>query len=819
MMRLLLYSLSAVFLFFALIPFDNVFAAVSAKHIMSLKAELNQPSDIAVSANGDSYVLDGVNNRVVVFDEKANYKFSFAISGTEKPLIDPPMGIAVDKNYVYIANTGQANINLFSRTGGFKKSIPLFGEKTPEPVALTVVDGDIIWSDRSNYQFCRTNIRSGNTLFCRGQKGSKKGQFHFPFQLLSDSQGYIYIIDILNGRLQVFNRKGKYFMQIGRFGTGYAELYRPNGLALDDKQNLYVGDSYFGTISIFNNGRYLGKLLNLDRQMLKLKSPVGIKYWQGKLYISDSLSNSIEVYQLEYDSTAGPRQPGKMENLSRKNCLICHLSWSSNYQVKAEKSPKLAPVASEHMCYSCHHGAVVDSRRSIGQKQQHPDIQHMRKRKKNKREDKIPVAIPLLEKDKLYCGSCHDPHVAEKNGGTLYKKHGNPWLRMANHDGTLCQRCHESLVDNVWDKQRPRKGINHSIGTFFKPPPEAGARGYSSETKLQKGLPDNLRWAGATLSPAGKMICQSCHQIHGGENESLTAIRIKKSELCRACHERQYAEDREDARRKAVHPVNIKLDIPVKLGDKKVEFITCLTCHSAHAGKKGSALLKFESANGELCIYCHDKYDALKNSDHDLLNTADKSHNIHDKTPQQSGLCGTCHSLHRANKTRPFLSAVKTFKYEGKEPLLKRDRFCLDCHRNKGLADKARIKHFSHPAKDMVLRSNPEIMPLVDKKGHFAEFGKIACVTCHNPHRWNSKDKTGENNKPNSAANTDKSQDGNVRNSFLRRQGVRGSFCVNCHGIEAKPRYQYYHDDFVRNSLDNVLPAQKPAGGLPAELY
>ena len=816
-MIFLFYRIPGAVLFFMLFSFSNVFATVIAKHIITLKAGLNQPSDIAVADNGDSYVLDGINNRVVVFDKEANVKFSFVGPETEVSLVEPPMGIAIDKNHVYVANSGQAKIDIFSHAGVLRKSIFLFGKKPPEPVSLTIDDADIIWSDRRNHQLCRTNISSGKTLFCWGEKGSGKEQFHFPFQLLKDAEGYIYVVDVINARLQIFNHRGQYFMQIGRPGIGPGELYRPNGLALDDKQNLYIGDSYFGTISIFNNGRYLGYLLDLNKQTLKLKSPVGIKYRQGKLYIADALNNSVEVYQLKYDSSVfvPPQEPDETENISRKNCLICHLSWSPGYKFAAGKTPAPAPVASEHMCYSCHHGAVVDSRRSIGQKHQHPDIQHPRKHKKDgkhTRKDKIPSVVPVLGKDKLYCGSCHDPHVAEKNGGTLYEKHANPWLRIANHDGKLCQRCHESLVDNVWNKKRPEKGVNHSIGTFLETPPEAGARGYALETKLQKGLPARLHRAGATLSPERKMICQSCHQIHGSENESLTAVRIDKSEFCRTCHERQYAKDREEARRKAIHPVNIKLTTPIKLGDEKIDFITCLTCHSAHKGKKGSALLKFESRNGKLCSYCHDQYDALKDTDHDLLNTADKSHNIHAQTPQQSGLCGTCHSLHRADKTRPSLSAVKTYKYEGKEPVLERDRFCLDCHRNKGLAKKSLIKYFSHPSRDMVLRSNPNSMPLINKKGQLAEFGKIACVTCHNPHRWNSKDKTGKENKPDLAAKTHKNQHGNVLNSFLRRQGVRGSFCVDCHGIEAKPRYKYYHDSFVRKSLDEGLLIQTPAG-------
>ena len=40
---------------------------------------------------------------------------------------------------------------------------------------------------------------------------------------------------------------------------------------------------------------------------------------------------------------------------------------------------------------------------------------------------------------------------------------------------------------------------------------------------------------------------------------------------------------------------------------------------------------------------------------------------------------------------------------------------------------------------------------------------------------------------------------GNILNSFLRQQGVKDSFCVDCHGIEAPLKYKYYHDSLVRD--------------------
>ncbi len=779
---------------------SGAFAAVIAEHALRLESGLEQPTDVAVSGNGDIYVLDGVNDRVVVFDHSGKRKFTFGEKKAEGDGLNLPLGIAVDASSVFVADTGNRRIALFSHDGRFLRGIAVAGE----PVALALDGGDLIWSDRRHHRICRVHIATGKLRFCRGGEGEKRGQFRFPFQLLSDPEGYLHVVDVLNARVQIFDRRGRHFMHLGRFGVGGSALFRPNGLARDERGNLYVSDSYFGTIALFRNGRPSGLLLDPNGQPLRLGSPAGMTIRQGRLYVADPAADRIEIYRLRTApvSSAGTA-PATAADVSRRNCIMCHLSWSPDYVPPAGGKEKVPPVASSRMCYSCHHGAVVDSRRRIGQKAQHPDIHHPRDektRKGHKREDEIPEAIPLVENETLYCGSCHDPHVAEKDGGTLYDEHGNPWLRTGNHDGRLCQRCHASLLDDIWMDERKRRGLTHPVGTFLKAPPVPGAKGYATETTLHDGLPAALVEGGAALSPEGKMICQSCHQIHGGEGEALTVAPVAKAELCQTCHRRQHAEDRDDARRKGVHPVNVRLDEPVKLGEEKVEFITCLTCHSVHKGKRNTALLKFRADNGELCAYCHEGYDAVGDSDHDLRQTADDSRNIHGQTPEQSGLCGACHSLHRAGRRRPFLSAVEPHEYAGKEEVLERDRLCLDCHHEKGPAKEAVVERVSHPFERMVLRSNPEDMPLVDGEGKLAEFGRIGCVTCHDPHRWEKRDPGKEPAQgQDRAVKGHGNREGNVLTSFLRHKEIKGRFCVNCHGIEARPKYKYYHDNWVRS--------------------
>jgi cytochrome c553 len=91
--------------------------------------------------------------------------------------------------------------------------------------------------------------------------------------------------------------------------------------------------------------------------------------------------------------------------------------------------------------------------------------------------------------------------------------------------------------------------------------------------------------------------------------------------------------------------------------------------------------------------------------------------------------------LHRGEAKSPFLSATILKEVESRDktaPGLKRDELCLNCHQKEGVAKEKVIEFYGHPYKDMVLFSDEKVMPLVETAHEkIAEFGAIACITCH----------------------------------------------------------------------------------------
>jgi len=883
-----------------------------------LSADMDQPSDLAIADDGRIYVLDGLQGRVVVFEGSGKVRTTFGDVGSGSGQLRLPMGIAIEDRQLYVADSGNNRIAIFDTSGRFVRNIALKMHKgdeyLPEPVALKVVAGVITWSDRRNHRICRNDAVSGEQLNCWGKRGEGKGEFTNPFQIDSDRDGYLYIVDVLNARVEIFSRRGRYFSTLARFGIGAGELFRPNGIAFmhlkDSRQELlFIADSYSGTISLFNERSYVGLLADERGLPLQFDAVVGVRWHKGLLYVIDARRNRVEIFNTDSLENAlsktvaksnlvnDKHQRGKgWEGSSRKKCVTCHLSWAPDYLGRAGEEDGIAPVATQRMCYSCHHGAVIDSRAALSNRHrdgQHPDIHHQREESsltaeqngQDEREDKMPKAFPLIDDKTLYCGSCHTPHrndeeIDKGDVDTLYSKHANPWLRVLNHDGDLCQQCHESKLASTLDSKHPPRGINHPVGIYLKSPSDSTVKGYALRENLHNGLPESLSQRGASLGSDSNMTCQSCHQIHGAVNGELLPQDHNEGDLCASCHEHEATTDAKEARRKGVHPVNIDLEEVVDIDGVEVKRVNCITCHSVHDGREESALLtrsttdietlcsschqrhdafdeveakqkgvhavnmtlkeavtidgeemtqmgcltchsvhkgkadtpslRLDHRNGELCSRCHESDTAVLNSDHDLRITASESRNRFDQSPHEAGVCGSCHTLHRGpekpksggqdkdKEKIAFLYSGKLQPYAGDEEVLERDHICLDCHRDKGVAQDAWVEHFSHPARDLVLRSNPRKMPLINEANRRAEFGVIACVTCHEPHRWTADLFESQQPLEFELDGEAKNVRGNIGNSFLRNSEVADSFCVDCHGLETRLKYKYYHDQFSR---------------------
>jgi len=87
---------------------------------------------------------------------------------------------------------------------------------------------------------------------------SADGEFYNPWGITTDSEGYVYVVDSRNHRIQKFTADGTYLTQWGSAGSGDGQFDWPNNIALDGVDNIYVLDRGNDRIQKFTtDGTYL----------------------------------------------------------------------------------------------------------------------------------------------------------------------------------------------------------------------------------------------------------------------------------------------------------------------------------------------------------------------------------------------------------------------------------------------------------------------------------------------------------------------------------------------------------------------------------
>lgn len=85
------------------------------------------------------------------------------------------------------------------------------------------------------------------------------GRFRQPTDVAWDSRGNTYISDgYINSRVAKFDRNGDWVKSFGEPGTGPGQFRTPHAIAIDVKDNVYVGDRGNQRVQIFDtDGKYL----------------------------------------------------------------------------------------------------------------------------------------------------------------------------------------------------------------------------------------------------------------------------------------------------------------------------------------------------------------------------------------------------------------------------------------------------------------------------------------------------------------------------------------------------------------------------------
>lgn len=259
----------------------------------------NMPSDAAVGPDGNLYVLDGVNHRIVVYDADGKFRFKFGSRGGDLGQLLFPLGITTAPDgKVYVADSGNHRFQVFSADGNPLKVVPLPNTTSgmpPDPTDVTVdsIREQLYVVDNDNHKLHVYNLSNNSFEQVWGGPGQGRRQFRFPFLIDTSSQGYVFVVEPINTRVQVLNSKGKFVCFIGAWGVKPGQLFRPKGVVTFEDR-VFVTDSYLGRVQIFDmGGDFLGMLTDSEGAPIQLTTPTGITI--------DSKRRRLYVVELKAD--------------------------------------------------------------------------------------------------------------------------------------------------------------------------------------------------------------------------------------------------------------------------------------------------------------------------------------------------------------------------------------------------------------------------------------------------------------------------------------------------------------------------------------
>ena len=215
--------------------------------------------DIIGLAMDDSdrlFVSDTKFHHILVFDKER--KIEGSISGG---LIDPG-GMAIDNEnrFLYVADAALDQVLVYDAdkltlirkigTAGKKHTLTEPGQfAVPTNVAVDA-DGNLYVTDMFN---ARVEIfdADGNFIRAWGKAGDRPGTFSKPKGIAIDADGHVWVADAAMDILQCYTAEGQFLMWMGGHGLFPGQFRALAGLYIDKNNRIFASEQYPGRVQMF----------------------------------------------------------------------------------------------------------------------------------------------------------------------------------------------------------------------------------------------------------------------------------------------------------------------------------------------------------------------------------------------------------------------------------------------------------------------------------------------------------------------------------------------------------------------------------------
>ncbi len=280
--------------------------------------EYNDATAVTVDSKDHVYVFNRSAHPVIVYDPEGNLLRSWG-----EDIFTMPHGITVDPDdFVYCADVGDHTVRKLTPEGNVLMTIGDPGKpaeamsgfpfRAPTHVAIDPRNGEIFISDGYGNARVHRYSPDGQLISSWGKSGTFPGHFNIVHNISIDKDGWVYIADRDNRRIQIFDVDGNYQDQ-------WANLSRAACVYADTKSGrtlVYVGE-YFAGLTSNANGTNLGPRVTIFEQTGEVVARLGSESYgdqPGRFYAPHGIAvdSRGDIYVAEVSAAEfAAMMPGK----------------------------------------------------------------------------------------------------------------------------------------------------------------------------------------------------------------------------------------------------------------------------------------------------------------------------------------------------------------------------------------------------------------------------------------------------------------------------------------------------------------------------
>jgi len=262
-----------------------------------------KPRALAIDASGNHYIVD-MTARVQVFDSEGKFLASWQTPEFEN---GKPSGLSFDNDgNLLVADTHYFRMLVYSPDGELLPERTIGGTHGQGPGEFGFVT-DGVQDSQGNYyiaeygEFDRIQkfTADGEFLFEWGGHGNEPGKFRRPQNLAIDQHDHLWVVDACNHRVQVFDATGSEPTLVriwGEHGSAVGYLEYPYDLVLDGQGHVYVCEYGNHRVQKFTlDGKSLGCWGRPGRGEGEVANPWALaRDPQGRICILDTMNHRVQ---------------------------------------------------------------------------------------------------------------------------------------------------------------------------------------------------------------------------------------------------------------------------------------------------------------------------------------------------------------------------------------------------------------------------------------------------------------------------------------------------------------------------------------------